>query len=417
MQKRKCGGLFSVVTISIALSLTAALAGAAEQEGPVEKKIPSPSTREGSLAEEYWSPERMKEATPMPLLKKPKEGADRERAREGMPSDAKPGFAPGSPPTDVPKGTSETTERAIGDSSSFQPQTAPPFSPPANPTDFANYGPFQRFTWTGDYRIYPVSTIGKLFFTQGGRDFVCSASVINRNTLATAGHCVHSGNGQDSGWSTNVRFCPSFNRNTGVDPTRGCWLANSMTTSRQWFNGGDSDRDYACIVTRPAGTVVPNNVGNVTGWLGRAWNWPSRQATFAWGYPAAAPFRGSDIITATSTEWYEVNMSSGDGQVSKYIGNDMTGGSSGGPWWLNMVNANVALEFPDTDGSIVTDPAQMNCCPWINGVNSHKRCNQNGCPSTSIFSQEMGSPQFRNTANDINESEDVFTVCFNNGGA
>ncbi len=60
------------------------------------------------------------------------------------------------------------------------------------------------------------------------------------------------------------------------------------------------------------------------------------------------------------------------------------------------------------------------CCPLINvinGVNSHKRCTQSGCPSGSVFTKEMGSPQFRNTTGDNNESEDVFAVCFTNGGS
>jgi hypothetical protein len=100
-------------------------------------------------------------------------------------------------------------------------------------------------------------------------------------------------------------------------------------------------------------------------------------------------------------------------QKSKYIGCDMTGGSSGGPWWINMVYG--ATEFPDTDGSNITDPSQGTAVPLINGINSHKRCSKAGC-AAGIFTQEMGSPPFRNTTGDANESEDVFAKCFNNGG-
>ncbi len=63
-------------------------------------------------------------------------------------------------------------------------------------------------------------------------------------------------------------------------------------------------------------------------------NFDSTQLEVAWGYPAASPFNGYNIVLSASPEWYEVNMTSGDGQVSKYMGNDSTGGSSGGHWWL-----------------------------------------------------------------------------------
>jgi hypothetical protein len=133
----------------------------------------------------------------------------------------------------------------------------------------------------------------------------------------------------------------------------------------------------------------------------------------SWGYPAASPFSGYHIILATSPEWYEVNMTSGDGLVSKYMGNDMTGGSSGGPWWMSV--GHNTYEYPDTDGSWATDPGSPGG-PYLNGVNSHKRC-RNGCftPPTSTsgtFWQEMGSPQFRNTSGDTDESEDIFASCF-----
>ena len=95
-------------------------------------------------------------------------------------------------------------------------------------------------------------------------------------------------------------------------------------------------------------------------------------------------------------------------QLSKYIGSDQTGGSSGGPWWLNFVGQ---VEIAAVDASPITDPAQGNSAPWINGVNSHKRCTQAGCPDASIFKNEMGSPQFRLSATDNNDSEDVFAIC------
>jgi hypothetical protein len=64
---------------------------------------------------------------------------------------------------------------------------------------------------------------------------------------------------------------------------------------------------------------------------------------------------------------------------------------------------------------VASAPAGAGQAPLLNGVNSHKRCTSAGC-ATGLFTQEMGSPQFRSTTADINESEDVFAACFNSGG-
>ena len=65
---------------------------------------------------------------------------------------------------------------------------------------------------------------------------------------------------------------------------------------------------------------------------------------------------------------------------------------------------------------MLTDPSQGPASPFLNGINSHKRCTAAGCPPGTVFTQEMGSPQFRSAANDNNDSEDIFAICFANGG-
>ena len=198
----------------------------------------------------------------------------------------------------------------------------------------------------------------------------------------------------------------------GAHPTRGCWTVIDSKTSAGWHTAGNPDNDYACLITNPTGQKVANKIGNVTGWLGRAWNFASSQAERTFGYPQAAPFNGKRLQTTASTEWYTHDFRAG-GQVSKIIGSDLTGGSSGGPWILGWTGG--LTETADTDTSGETDPGNN----WVNGVNSHKRClsNCNTPPTTTsgVFWQEMTSPPFRNTtAGD--ESEDIIKVCFNNGG-
>jgi V8-like Glu-specific endopeptidase len=308
-----------------------------------------------------------------------------------------------------------------------QPMVSPPFTGPGFPTDYINYSPFQRYTHFGSYFTYPVSTVGKLFILGVGQ---CSASVVGRNTIVTAAHCVHSG-GPGGGFYTGGGgwvFCPSY---TSGGCIRGQWGWTFAATTIQWVTSSLSDRDFACIVTNN-GSAGQGPVGSTTGWLGYAYNWSTRYAEFAWGYPAQAPFPGNVIITSTSTEWYEQDWGNdGAGNINhraKYIGSDQTPGSSGGPWWISHRHPNAALDYGDTDGSALTDPPSNGVGnpsggPYINGLNSHKRCNASGCPAGSVFTQEMGSPQFLwdGTVNFTGPDDytfiDVLDRCYRNGGS
>lgn len=363
----------------------------------------------------FWSPERMASAKPMEKFVDASEGRQ-VSGTQAMPVGAAAGVVNGYDPTRArAKALAGLMSTIIA-----QPMVSPPFAPPANPTDYNDYAPFQRYTHFGSYFTYPISTIGVLYFVVPGQGlFRCSASAIARNTIATAGHCVYS---PGVGFHNSFIFCPSYvgpGTPPGPECLRGDWgWTGAAATSTAWTLG-QIDRDYACVVTN-AGNLGQGPLGDTTGWLGRAFNWATRQAEFAWGYPAGAPFNGNLIQTVTSTEWYQVNMSPGDGpgidHLSKYIGSDMTGGSSGGPWWLSHRHPNAAIEVPDTDGRAETDPGQGGG-PYINGVNSHKRCagNCNNPPAGGLFWQEMGSPQFLSSANG-GESEDVFGACFGAGG-
>ena len=359
-----------------------------------------PATVENDSEEslsEFWTQERMDNAIPMDMEADPDASAAETDREEGLSSGGTPGYAPGFRPGETP-----TDPQAAIEMGSPEALASPPFSPPGFPTDYVNYAPFQRWSWFGKYTTYPTSTVGKLFFrTGGGGTGECSAAVIGRSTIATAGHCISNGNGT---FYDMFLFCPSYNRQGGgVNPIRGCWGWRSATTTSQWHNNRAFDRDYACIVTSLSNSTTGQQVGNVTGALGRAWNWPSSQMTFVHGYPAVFPFpsSGNGIYTCASTEWYERNVTAGDGQVSKYLGCDMTPGSSGGPWWLNIRSPNSSHEVPAVDGSPITDPLHPGG-PYLNGVTSHR---------ISGYVSELGAAEFRNTGAS-GESEDIFASCF-----
>lgn len=354
--------------------------------------------------EAYWTPSMMASAVPMTPppqlvenLSADAMGARMDYATPGLVN----GWVPGSGPYIEQR--MEFPRAASLPALLKAPQTFG--TAPTNPQD-GPYGPFQRHSMHGTYLPFPRGIHGKLFFSIGASNFVCSGTVIGRSTVATAGHCVSNGN---STFATNLLFCPGYNQG-GINPSRGCWGGTQVTSTR-WHVNGDPDYDYACIITNTTGTSQANKIGNLTGWAGRAWNWVDvPESTF--GYPQAAPFNGLSIQQTSSVDWYTVDFTAGD-QVSKIIGSDLTGGSSGGGWFLSWRSP--GEERADTDGSNATDPAGAANGPFINGVNSHKRCRTTCAnpPSTTagVFWQEMTSPPFRSTAPDGGESEDVFAVC------
>jgi V8-like Glu-specific endopeptidase len=394
-------GLWSVMAITNAQSQ-----GSPITEGPPAEAQAAVKARETA---NYWTQERMDNALPMtPTVTVDALSLVSSPVSEASSEPAVPGYVQGcrnasncnpTPRTLSSKDASFSERSAPGDL--LQPMHG---TKPTNPQT-GPYGPFQRWREASPITAYPKSTIGKLFFSLGTSNFVCSASVIGRSTLITAGHCNSNGAGT---FATNRLFCPSYN-NGAADPVRGCWSVVGSSVSFQWHNSADPDYDYSCLVTATTGTTIANKIGNVTGTLGRAWNVASSQAERTFGYPQAAPFTGGTLQTTASSEWYTHDFRTG-GQISKIIGSDLTGGSSGGPWILGWTGG--LAETADTDGSIATAPGRN----WVNGVNSHKRClvNCNTPPTTTngVFWQEMTSPPFRaGSSTDLNESEDVIALC------
>ena len=393
----------------LVMGVLLAVTGGAMAQVTTPALAPSQSQSQAQAIMDYWTPERMAAAQPMPQPTMiVKAGAAPMAAPMAL---GEPGVMDGNPPGGGPwVPNARTLSRAEAQA------LAAPIAPmdygvaPTNPL-VGPWGPFQRWAMEGNYLPYPRSIHGKLFFNIGTSGFVCSATVINRSTIATAGHCVAAGDGAT--WYNSWLFCPSYYNGgaggTGIPyPTRGCWAWDQAATSGPWFNTQDADYDYACIVTSVTGTVVANKVGNVTGWPGRAWNFGAVNEV-AFGYPQAAPFDGAVIHQAVGPDWYSWDSTAG-GLVSKIMGSDLTGGSSGGGWFLSWSHPSV------NPANLVSNPSDPSFPgPYINGVNSHKRClvdcRTPPIATAGVFWGEMSSPPFTNATQG---SESVFTTCGSN---
>jgi hypothetical protein len=119
-----------------------------------------------------------------------------------------------------------------------------------------------------------------------------------------------------------------------------------LQTFTAWYSGGQLGRDFGWIGCYRDG--AGRGVGQVVGYLGYAWNQGYQQQWTELGYPQASPFNGLYMWAVNSSFAYNDYLVARSPQTMG-VGNDMTGGCSGGPWIKSFGSGN-----------------------YINGVNSYK---------------------------------------------
>jgi len=311
------GGSAGVV---VKMAPSSAHVASASSNGPLVYHVKQSAAQTKS----YWTAARMASAVDVTTI----ERAGTPQATSGSISTGAPGKASGWTPAGA-----GLTESAVGSAAQQDPAGV-------SPTTQCQYCfiPFTRYYYYAKYRTYPVSTVGKLFFTNDGGNYVCSASVVYTNTLDTAGHCVANTDGTHQ-WDSSALFCPSYN--AGVNGAVGCWAANYFVAWNQWITDGSFEWDFGGINTSTCGTVHCSPIANTTGYLGVAWNQGEDQNFTAFGYPQASPFDGNYIVVCQSEFGYETSEGNNDGGPNSIaIGCDMTGGSSGGPWIIGFGGGN-----------------------------------------------------------------------------
>lgn len=197
---------------------------------------------------------------------------------------------------------------------------APQVVPGAEPMAFPSGGS----AWTGGGKV--VTTAGRVFFTYQGRQASCSGNAVtsgNKSTVITAGHCVK----LDGAFHTNWAFVPGYNN--GNAPF-GTWTARATMATPQWVASEDINYDVGAAVVN---TLNGQSLTDVVGAQGVAFNQARGQAMYAFGWPAAAPYNGSQMIYCSGTT-FNAFLSNGIGMTC-----NMTGGSSGGPWFLSFSEA------------------------------------------------------------------------------
>lgn len=286
-----------------------------------------------SAASDYWTPERMRNARELPMPEAPS-GSEVMVEGRGMAEQAESrGGGPGAPPSvtlEIPGAASQYGEwdaDVESDDGEGDPAGSSSVDEPTSVgTSGCHFSSSRLIPRTSDTR-YPYAAVGKLFFTQPGvGDFVCSGAVLRPRLVLTAGHCVHSGNGQQSGFFENFRFCPAYRGKPGK---HGCWDWAYVTTTNTWFTSGNvfpNAADYAIFEMQDR-TIqgVSRKIGDLTGYFGYSTLALSANHIHMLGYPVG--FSNGQRMHQVAA----ARCTSGGNNTERY-GSDMRGGSSGGPW-------------------------------------------------------------------------------------
>lgn len=204
----------------------------------------------------------------------------------------------------------------------------------AGPAAAVVFGPDNRVP-VSDTTTYPASATVLLTFN-GGR---CTGFMISERTVATAGHCVHTG-GSSGAWRTNIVAYPGHN---GTTAPFGSCAATRLFAPQGWtgsYNApgtGDPAHDYGAVQLNCA-------IGNRTGWydIGYTTQRVTGACTVTHGYPAERPgqWTSRDSVRAENTNFL-------------YLQHDFTSGQNGSPVFYT----------PDPDGLCPLPPQLVIPCP------------------------------------------------------
>ncbi|MDY7093848.1 MAG: hypothetical protein SX243_12825 [Acidobacteriota bacterium] len=369
--------------LALCLALLLITAQAAGAQDPAQAVSSSPVDRQSAEAiTEYWTPERLAGAKPMPMPTLDPAS----KARESGQTEAS---APG-PITGLVGSSGLPGDLPLEEEVSFSELDAP--------TEFGtypfSYTRFQLYPISMYKRLQPHMAVGKLYFTIPGQgNFVCSGASINsanRAVIWTAGHCVYS---PGIGYHTNVLFAPGH---ANGNHHNGTFAAYQLSTLTGWANSGLFEWDMGAIVAHRGGLGSPGLLGDKVGFLGFMFNAPRGQHFHAVGYPAAPrdlnttppgpQFDGARQQICAAAWAVNDDPPGGSGDPNTIgIGCDNTGGASGGPWIVDRSKFGGSTNF-------------------ITGVNSYK---YGGGPP---FSLRMYSPYHGDGAVNLRDAVQGATV-------
>jgi V8-like Glu-specific endopeptidase len=283
---------------------------AADAAGPVS--ITNRDVGAAAAADSYWTAARMRSARPMDLPGVAVQG-------HAIGAVGAPTVSRSSPPHG-PAGEGEPTVQLHG---AVALRSADDSVAPAavNPSG-------QRFT---NARVVPMSVlrntypwqaVGKLFFVTPSGNSVCSAAVVQRRVIATAGHCLF--DPATRRFFTNFFFVPGHDN--GASPCGGYnWEFAAVTAS--WAASGrlPNQADFGVLVAVNKFCKGQTRIGLSLGWLGWRTNALRGNHVTILGYPCNLD--SCQILQSTNAQ-----VTRAANPNSAEAGTFHEGGASGGPW-------------------------------------------------------------------------------------
>jgi V8-like Glu-specific endopeptidase len=170
-----------------------------------------------------------------------------------------------------------------------------------------------------------------VFVAADNKIYRCTASLISRSILVTAGHCVHQGGNQAAGWIKSGTFYAAYKNGSHA----GFATANTVYTTSGWYNSGQLDQGYdvGLAVLNKRGDqpiwFTPQELGATVGWYGFCFAdclqryWYLSQLGYPANYYTGYYQTQGEHLEASDTRDY-------------VYGSGMQGGSSGGPHIANL---------------------------------------------------------------------------------
>jgi hypothetical protein len=197
-----------------------------------------------------------------------------------------------------------------------------------------------------DYTKYPYSVNGALFVNNPDGNGSCSATVVpsyqgsgNEDEIWTAGHCLVNDSGANQVLDSSAVFIPAYNGNVAdFDPFGEFTWNGGWETTGAWYYNRDLTEDEAAM-TFGTSSTTGRILGSAVGWDGFAWNWPVNENFTAFGYPAASPYNGKNMIEDIAPTAGQGGASGANPVAPVFIGNPMTPGASGGAWDIDWTTS------------------------------------------------------------------------------
>jgi glutamyl endopeptidase len=218
-------------------------------------------------------------------------------------------------------------------------------APAFTPLPESIIGPDNRFQ-IDPTTVYPYRATVRITSSVGQ----CTGWMISRDTVATAGHCVHNG-----AWATSVTVAPGQN---GLVRPYGTCGARRLHSVVGWTRDRSSDYDYAAI-------KLNCTIGSTVGWYGMRWTTASLNGVISHtnGYGGD---KGGQL-------WASVGTVRSSLARRLHYTNDTVGGNSGGPVYDYVngagpygiaVHTNGTGDGLTNSGTRITEPVYNNYVAW-----------------------------------------------------